>query len=341
LIRYEAAEGERIVMGSCKMAILGAGNLGTTLALMMYEKGNHVILWTIEEDVAEAIAVGRENSRYLSGHYIPPEIDVTMEMAEALKGVDIVALTISSHAVREVSHLMASHIASGVTVVDFAKGMEVETGQRMSEVIESEVPPGKRNGIVAVSGPSIASELVRKLPTAVEISSKDPVCVQMAKEVFETPFFRLSINKDLAGVELGGVFKNVFAIGAGICDGQNMGVNTKASFITKSLQELSMLGSAYGAQPLTFMGLAGLGDLIVTCTSEYSRNRRFGEKIGDGLSIEEAQKEIGQVIEGIRATKVAYRAGMDFHLELPIVKQIYRVLYEEGDPREAVYQFMV
>jgi glycerol-3-phosphate dehydrogenase (NAD(P)+) len=329
------------LMDSCKMAILGAGNLGTTLALMMYEKGHHVILWTIEEDVAEAIAVGRENSRYLSGHYMPPDIDVTMEMAEALQGVDIVALAVSSHAVREVSRLMASHISPEVTVVDFAKGMEVDTGQRMSEVIEHEIPPEKRNGIVAVSGPSIASELVRKLPTAVEIASKDLACVQMAKEVFETPFFRLSINEDLAGVELGGVFKNVFAIGSGICDGLNMGVNTKASFITKSLQELSQLGRAFGAQPFTFMGLSGLGDLIVTCMSEYSRNRRFGEKIGEGLPLDEAQKEIGQVIEGIRATKVAYKAGLDFHLELPIVKQIYRILYEGGDPHEAVYQFMV
>jgi glycerol-3-phosphate dehydrogenase (NAD(P)+) len=323
------------------MAILGAGNLGTTLALLMCEKGHRVTLWTIEEDVAEAIAVGRENSRYLSGHYIPAEIDVTMEMAEALQGVDIVALTVSSHAVREVARLMAAHILPGVTVVDFAKGMEVETGQRMTEVIESEIPPETRNGIVAISGPSIASELVRKLPTAVEISSKDPACIQLAKEVFETPFFRFSINEDLTGVELGGVFKNVFAIGAGICDGLNMGVNTKASFITKSLQELSMLGSAFGAQPLTFMGLSGLGDLIVTCTSEYSRNRRFGEKLGNGMTIEEAQKAIGQVIEGIRATKVAYKAGRDFHLELPIVEQIYRVLYEGGDPHEAVYQFMV
>jgi glycerol-3-phosphate dehydrogenase (NAD(P)+) len=328
-------------MGSCNMAILGAGNLGTTLALMMCEKGHRVTLWTIEEDVAEAIAVGRENSRYLSGHYIPAEIDVTMEMAEALQGVDIVALTVSSHAVREVSRLMAVHISPGITVVDFAKGMEVETGQRMTEVIESEVPPEKRNGIVAVSGPSIASELVRKLPTAVEISSKDPACIQLAKEAFETPFFRFSINEDLAGVELGGVFKNVFAIGAGICDGLNMGVNTKASFITKSLQELSMLGSTFGAQPLTFMGLSGLGDLIVTCTSEYSRNRRFGEKIGGGMAIEEAKKAIGQVIEGIRATKVAYTASRDFHLKLPIVEQMYRVLYEGGNPHKAVYQFMV
>ena len=328
-------------MGSCKMAILGAGNLGTTLALMMYEKGHDVTLWTIEEDVAETIMEGRENSRYLPGHYIPPEIDVTLEIARALHEVEIIALAVPSHAVREVSSLMSSHIAPGVTVVDFAKGIEVETGLRMSQVIESELPPEVRNGIVAVSGPSIASELVRKLPTAVEISSKEPDCTQMTKEVFETPFFKLYINEDLEGVELGGVFKNVFAIGAGICDGLKMGVNTKASVITKSLEELSMLGSTLGAHPLTFMGLSGLGDLIVTCTSEYSRNRRFGEKIGGGLSIEESQKAIGQVIEGIRATKVAYEVGKKFQLELPIVQQIYHVLYAGGDPREAVYQFMV
>ena len=328
-------------MGSCKMAILGAGNLGTTLALMMWEKGHHVTLWTIEEDVAEAVVEGRENSRYLPGHYIPPEIDVTLEIARALHGVEIVALAVPSNAVREVSSLVASHVSPGVIVVDFAKGMEVETGLRMSQVIESELPPKVRNGIVAVSGPSIASELVRKLPTAVEIASREHVCTQMTKEIFETPFFKLYINEDLAGVELGGVFKNVFAIGAGICDGLKMGVNTKASVITKSLEELSMLGSTLGAHPLTFMGLSGLGDLIVTCTSEYSRNRRFGEKIGGGLSIEESQKAIGQVIEGIRATKVAYEVGKKFQLELPIVQQIYHVLYAGGDPREAVYQFMV
>ena len=328
-------------MSSCTMAILGTGNLGTTLALMMCEKGHRVTLWTIEEDVAEAIVEGRENSRYLPGHYIPPEIDVTMEIAEALQGVDVIALALPSHVVREVTTHMAPHLSPGVIIVDFAKGMEVETELRMSQVIESAIPPERRNGVVAVSGPSIASELVRKLPTAVEISSAQPDCTHRVKEIFETSFFKLYINEDLAGVELGGVFKNVFAIGAGICDGLKMGVNTKSSVITKSLEELSILGSALGAHPLTFMGLAGLGDLIVTCTSEHSRNRRFGEKIGSGLSIEAAQKEIGQVVEGIRATKVAYKISGEFQLELPIVAQIYRVIYEGGDPREAVYQFIV
>lgn len=327
-------------MGKCKIAILGTGNLGTTLALMMREKGHPITLWTVEEDVAEAIMEGRENPRYLPGHYIPLEIDITLEIAEALTGAEIVILAVPSHAVREVTRRMAPHLSQEAIIVDFAKGMEVETELRMSQVIESELASGVRNGIVAVSGPSIASELVRKLPTAVEISSQEPFCAQRAKEVLETPFFKFYVNEDLAGVELGGVFKNVFAIGAGICDGLKLGVNTKASLVTKSLEELSTLGSALGAHPLTFMGLSGLGDLIVTCTSEHSRNRRFGEKIGGGMSIEEAKREIGQVIEGIRASEVAYRVGKKFQLELPIVEQVYRVLYQGADLREAIYRFM-
>lgn len=328
-------------MTSSKMAILGAGNLGTTLALMMCEKGHSVALWTIEDDVAEAIQQGRENHRYLPGHYIPPEIKVSLELDEALHDVEVVALAVPSHAVRRVASLIAPHLAPGIIIVDFAKGLEVETGLRMSQVIEGELPPEMKNGIAAVSGPSIASELVRKLPTAVEISSHDTHSSQRIKEILETPFFRLYVNEDLAGVELGGVFKNVYAIGAGICDGLKMGVNTKASIITKSLEELSTLGSALGAHPLTFMGLSGLGDLIVTCSSEHSRNRRFGEKIGRGVSSETAQQEIGQVIEGIRATKVAHKVGKECQLTLPIVEQIYRVLYQGGEAREAVYQFMV
>jgi glycerol-3-phosphate dehydrogenase (NAD(P)+) len=328
-------------MHRTQIAVIGAGNLGTTLALMMAEKGHAVRLWTIEADVAEAISQGRENPRYLPGHYIPPEIEVFQEMEAALAKAEIVALAVPSHAVRPVAHLMSAHLASGVFVVDFAKGLEVETELRMSQVLEGELTREVSNGIVAVSGPSIASELVRKLPTAVEISAHDIRHAHRVKDILETPFFRLYVNEDLAGVELGGAFKNVYAIGAGICDGLHMGVNTKASVITKSIEELSVLGSTLGAHPLTFMGLSGLGDLMVTCTSEHSRNRRFGEKIGEGLSLAQAQKEIGQVIEGIKATKVAYKVGKEFHLVLPIVEQLYRVLYEEGDPRAAVYQFMV
>jgi len=291
-------------------------------------------------DVAEAIQVGRENPRYLPGHYIHTGIGVTLDISKALDDAEVVVVAVPSHAVREVARLAAPHLKTGVIVIDFAKGMELETGLRMSQVLEDELP-AENDGIVAVSGPSIALELVRKLPTAVEVSSHNLIYAQRAKEILETHFFRLHVNEDLPGVELGGVFKNIFAIGAGICDGLRMGVNTKASYLTKSSKELAVLGSTLGANPHTFMGLSGLGDLIVTCASEHSRNRRFGEKLGEGLSIGEAQRSIGQVVEGIRAAKVAYRMSKERDLELPIVEQIYCVLYEGRDPREAVYGFIL
>jgi len=322
------------------MAILGAGNLGTTLALMMWERGHRVILWTVEEEVEDAIRVGRENSLYLPGHFITTDIDVTMDLAAAMEDADVVALAIPSHAVRQVASAMSPLFTAGTLVVDFAKGLEVETGLRMSQVLERELPKKLSDGIVAVSGPSIASELVRKMPTAVEVSSQDLRFAQKAKELFELPYFTLHLNDDLAGVELGGVFKNIFAIGAGICDGLKMGVNTKAAYITRSLRELSILGGVLGARPDTFMGLSGLGDLIVTCASEHSRNRRFGDKVGEGLSVKDAQQAIGQVVEGIRATKVAHHLTQEYELHLPIVHEIYQVIYKEKDPREAVYGFI-
>jgi glycerol-3-phosphate dehydrogenase (NAD(P)+) len=321
--------------------MLGAGNLGTTLALMLWEKGHSVAMWTVEEDVAEAIREGRENPRYLPGHYVHPEIGVSTDIGECMENAEVVVLAVPSHAVREAARECASYLSDGAVIVDFAKGIEVETGLRMSQVLESEMPPGVRTGIVAVSGPSIASELVRKLPTAVEVSSKRLDDAERARGVLETPFFRLYVNDDLAGVELGGVFKNVFAIGAGICDGLKMGVNTKASYITRSIRELSLLGHALGARGDTFMGLSGLGDLIVTCASEHSRNRRFGEKVGQGFSIDEAQRKIGQVVEGVRATKAAYQINNECHLKLSIVKQIYQVIYHGLDPRKAVYGFIM
>lgn len=321
------------------MAILGAGNLGTTLALMMHEKGHEVVLWTVEEEVYSSILSRRENTRYLPGQKIPKGVEVTMEMEEALKGAQVVAVALPSYVVREVMRMASCFLPRNSLVVNFAKGLEVETELRMSEVIEEEIPPDRGIGVVAVSGPSIASELLRKRPTAVEVSSKDMKRALEAKEVFETPYFHLYPDEDLVGVELGGVFKNVFAIGAGICDGLGMEANTKAAVVTRSLGELALLGEALGARPETFQGLSGLGDLIVTSFSPYSRNRRFGEKLGKGLSPEEAQAEIGQVVEGIRATLVAKRVAQEHDLHLPIVEALYGVIYEAEDPRETIKKF--
>ena len=322
-----------------KLAILGAGNLGTTLALMMHEKGHEVVLWTVEEEVWSSILSRRENPRYLPGQKLPEGVEVTMEMEEALREAQVAAVALPSHVVREVMKRASPFLPRRSLVVDFAKGLEVETELRMSEVIEEEIPPDRGIGVVAISGPSIASELLRKRPTAVEVSSRDMERALEAKEVLETPYFHLYPNEDLVGVELGGVFKNVFAIGAGICDGLGMEANTKAAVVTRGLGELALLGEALGARPETFRGLSGLGDLIVTSFSPYSRNRRFGEKLGRGLSPEEAQAEIGQVVEGIRATLVAQKVAQEHDLHLPIVEALYGVIYEAEDPRETLKKF--
>ena len=323
-----------------KVAILGAGNLGTTLALMMSRKGHRVSIWTVEEDVYESLLTLRENPRYLPGYIVPPEVDVTMELEEAVREADALILALPSHVIREVTRKLVPHLSDGQLLIDFAKGMEVDTEMRMSEVIRSELPHGKEVGIVAVSGPSIAAEMVKGQPTAVEVSSFRMEDAYRAKEILETPSFRLHPNEDLVGVELGGVFKNVFAIGAGICDGLGMGVNTKAALVTRSLREFALLGEVLGARPETFKGLSGLGDLIVTCFSPHSRNRRFGEKLGEGLGPEEAQEEIGQVVEGIRATEVAHKIGQKHKLHLPIVERLYEIIFNGADPRERVYEFL-
>lgn len=323
-----------------KVAILGAGNLGTTLAILTKGKGYAVTLWTVEEDVFNSILSLRQNPRYLPGVTIPEGVEVTMDLEEALYRAEVVALALPSHVVREVVRRASVHLSKGCLLVDFAKGLEVERELRMSEVIKEELPPDLGVGVVAVSGPSIARELLQGKPTAVEASSEEMARVFEAKEVFETPYFHLHPNDDLAGVELGGVFKNVFAIGAGICDGLGMGTNTKAAVLTRSLPELSALGTALGARAETFYGLSGLGDLVVTSFSPHSRNRRFGEKLGQGLSPQEAQREIGQVVEGIRATLVARKVAKEHNLRLPIVEALYGVIYERKDPREALDQFL-
>jgi len=323
-----------------KLTILGAGNLGTTLAIVLGEKGHHLTLWTVEEEVYRSVLKYRENKRYVPGVRIPSKVGITMELEEALEGTDVVVIALPSHVVREVMKKASAHLPKGCMVVDFAKGLEVETELRMSEVIKEELPRGHGIGVVAVSGPSIARELLQKMPTAVEVSSEDMKLAFEAKEILETPYFHLHPNDDIAGVELGGVFKNVFAIGAGICDGLGMGSNTKAAVVTRSIGELAALGTALGARPETFYGLSGLGDLIVTSFSPHSRNRRFGEKLGRGKTTEEARTEIGQVVEGIRATLVAKRVAAEKALSLPIVETLYGVIYEGQSVHEALNKFL-
>jgi glycerol-3-phosphate dehydrogenase (NAD(P)+) len=322
-----------------KTCILGAGNLGTTLAIYLQKKVKEVRLWTQEADVVESIRLHRRNPRYLPGVELPPGLFVSSEVEEVIAGAEMLILAVPSHGIRSVIRLFAPFLKNEVLIVNFAKGLEPSSGKRLSQVIREELE-GRVLPIVVISGPSIAKEILEGIPTFVNVASENLKWSLKVKEIMEGPSFFLYPTDDVIGVEVGGAFKNVFAIGAGLCDGLGFGTNTKAAILTKSMAELILLGESLGAKKETLYGLAGLGDLLVTSFSPHSRNRRFGEKIGKGKTPEEAEREIGQTVEGINATKVAKRIGEEKGLKLPIVESLYRLLFEGENPIEVFKTFL-
>lgn len=322
-----------------KVTVLGAGNLGSVLAILLAEKGHRVMLWTIEEEVFQCILLYRENPKYLSKVKFPPEVKPTKDLQEALDGTDALLCAVPSGAVREVIAKARSFLQGNPLIVNFAKGLEPDTGMRLSQVIEEELG-GCNHRLVVVSGPSIAREILEGIPTLVAASALDLSDALEAKNLLETPFFKLYPTDDIVGVEVGGAFKNVFAIAAGMCDGMGLGFNTKSVIVSKGFEELLALAEALGAKKETLYGISGLGDLIVTSFSPLSRNRRFGEKLAQGLNPQRAQEEIGQVVEGVRATQVAKREAGRLGLKLPIVETLYEVLYCGLPPKEAIFRFL-
>jgi len=304
--------------------------LGTTLAIYLHGKGHEVTLWTVEQDVYEEVTKRGRNPRYLPDIPIPHGIPITMDLSTALEGAELILLTVPSDAIREMARRLSPLMSRGQILINFAKGLEPSSGKRLSEVIEEEL--GERaHSLVVVSGPSIAREILQGNPTAVSISSRDPDLTRKAKEFLESHTFRLCPTDDLVGVEVGGGFKNVYAIAAGICDGLGLSTNTKAAVVTKGMEELAKLGEALGARRETLYGLSGLGDLIVTSFSPWSRNRRFGEKLAQGKTPREAQAEIGQVVEGIKATQVARAVARGKNLSLPLTEALYEMIVEGLD----------
>lgn len=322
-----------------KVAILGAGNLGSVLAILLAKKGHEVVLWTIEEEVFQSILFSRENPKYLADAKFPHQVKPTMDLQEALTGVDALLCAVPSGAVREVIAKARPFLKGDPLIVNFAKGLDPDTGMRLSQVIRQELG-GCNHRLVVVSGPSIAREILEGMPTAVAASALDLSDAVEAKEILETSSFKLYPTDDMVGVEVGGAFKNVFAIAAGMCDGMGLGFNTKSLVVSKGFEELLVLAESLGAKKETLCGISGLGDLIVTSFSPLSRNRRFGEKLAQGFSPKKAQEEIGQVVEGIKATQVAKREANRLGLRLPIVEALYEVLYCGLPAREAVYRFL-
>ena len=316
-----------------KITVLGGGGWGTALALLLLENGNEVTLWSYDPQQAERIRQQRENP-LLKGVPLPEELVVTNDFG-AVADSDLVVMATPSFAVRDTARRLAPLLRADALVVSVSKGIEKDTALCLTQVIQEEL--GGKGRVVALSGPSHAEEVGHRVPTGVVAASEDMEAAHLVQDVFMNPRFRVYTNGDVMGVELGAALKNVLALCCGISDGMGLGDNTKALLMTRGMTEMARLGVAMGGRKETFAGLSGMGDLIVTCTSMHSRNRRCGILIGQGKPVEEAMREVGAVVEGYYATLSAHQLAEKMGVEMPIGQCAYEVLYQ-GKPAEAVVE---
>ncbi len=322
-----------------KIAVIGAGSWGTAIAGLLGQKGFDVILWARNSQLVAELQQSRCNHNYLPEYILPSSILFTSDLGEAVSDARMIVVATPSHAVRETSIKIAPYISPAAVIISASKGLETNTLKRMSEVITDEIPLSAGR-IVALSGPNQAEEECRQHPTATVVASTYKDIAEFVQEILMGPYFRVYTNPDVLGVELGGALKNIIALGAGIAEGLGFGDNTKAALMTRGLAEIARLGVAMQAQALTFAGLAGIGDLIVTCTSKHSRNRRAGIMLAQGLSVREIEESSNMVVEGIRSTLAAYDLAQKYGISMPIVEQTYQVLYKGKSPKEAVIHLM-
>ena len=321
------------------IAVIGAGSWGTALAGVLGQKHPSVALWVRSPRLAERMEAARENSGYLPGYLLPSTVTVTSNLSKAAYGCRLIVLVTPSHAVREMAGQLAPLVGANTIVVSAAKGLELTTVKRMSEIISEELPIATEH-IAVLSGPNHAEEVALRHPTATVAAAQSRQVAETVQDTFMLPNFRVYTNPDIIGVELAGALKNIIALGAGIAEGLGFGDNAKSALMTRGLAEITRLGMAMGAAPLTFAGLAGIGDLIATCTSVHSRNRRAGLLLAAGKTVNEIQAETAMVVEGIRATKAAYQLSEIHQVAMPITEQLYQVLYQNKSPRDAVLELM-
>ena len=319
-----------------KITVLGSGGWGTALSLLLLDNGNDVTLWSFLEKEAEALRATRENPM-LKGVVLPEALKVTTSM-DVLADSELVVMATPSFAVRETARKAAPLLRQDAVVVSVAKGIEKDTALCLTQIIEEELKG--RGRVVALSGPSHAEEVGRRVPTGCVAASTDMAAAELVQDVFMSPRFRVYTNSDVLGVELGAALKNVLALCCGVSDGMGLGDNTKALLMTRGMTEMARLGVALGGRKETFAGLSGMGDLIVTCTSMHSRNRRCGILVGQGKSVEEAMKEVGATVEGYYAALSAHQLAEKAGVEMPICECAYRVLYEGQSVREVVGALM-
>ena len=322
------------------IGVIGAGSWGTTLADLLAKKGHTVTLWAYEPELVSEMAATGINSIFLPGISLSPRLKFTGSLREAVAGKELILFVVPSQVVRIVVKNALPHIPANAIIVSASKGIELDTLMTVSQVYEELMPPELYGRFSVLSGPSFAREVALEMPTAVVAASAEAGVARRVQDIFTTPSFRVYTNTDIMGVELGGAIKNVIALAAGISDGLGFGNNTRAALITRGLAEMTRLGRAMGAKGETFAGLAGMGDLVLTCTGDLSRNRTVGMKLGKGLRLAEILAEMRMVAEGVKTAESARNLAIRLGVDMPITEKVYSVLYEDKPAREAVVELM-
>jgi len=323
-----------------RVGVIGAGSWGTALANLLAGKGVDVHLWVREEEVFNQIKKEHVNGVFLPGVALDPRLKPVRAFEEAVFEKELILMVVPSHVFRDVLTNIKPHLCEGMSLITATKGIENDTLMIMSQVAADILPEDYMADFASLDGPSFAKEVSRKLPTAVTIACADLGHAERLQRLFNTEFFRVYVSQDVIGVQLGGALKNVIAIAAGATDGLEFGLNARAALITRGLAEITRLGAAMGANPHTFAGLAGMGDLVLTCTGDLSRNRTVGFKIGKGLSLKEITGSMNMVAEGVKTTRSTYELAKKTGVDMPITTQVYQLLYEGKNPKAAVKELM-
>ena len=321
-----------------KISVLGAGSWGTALSLLLHNNGHSVRLWSALKDEVEMLRTKREHESKLPGVHLPEDIEITWDLESCLKDPDVAVLAVPSPFTRSTSAQMAPYVKKGQIIVNVAKGVEENTLMTLSEIISQEIPQAD---VCVLSGPSHAEEVGRGIPTTCVVSASERSMAEYLQGIFMSPVFRVYTTPDILGVELGGALKNVIALASGAADGLGYGDNTKAALITRGIAEIARLGTKMGARIETFYGLSGIGDLIVTCASVHSRNRKAGYLIGKGYTMKEAMDEVKMVVEGVYSAKAAKSLAEKFQVEMPIIEEVNKVLFEDKKAADAVMDLMI
>jgi glycerol-3-phosphate dehydrogenase (NAD(P)+) len=334
------------IMHEPHVAVIGSGSWGTTLALLLARKGLEVRMWTRTPEEATTLKADRQNRRFLPDHIFPPSLQITADLEEALaEGCQLVVFSVPSDSMRHSLQQARPYyeaLKQLPPVLSAAKGLDRDKLLRMTEVLEKELPGAAEQELIcALSGPNIAREIADGKPAATVIAGRNQSVAEKIRDLFMSPLFRVYTNDDVVGVELGGALKNIIALGAGLSDGLNAGDNAKGAFMTRGMAEIGRLGVAAGADPLTFLGLAGLGDLVTTCASPYSRNRFVGQELAKGRTLAEIRTGMSQVAEGVHTTAAARRMAERYNLEMPITEQLYLLLFENKPALQAIADLMM